>query len=403
MVDSIEQKPEWIVLHREMFPQTSIGSALFPEVLEGRKRPQTTFNQSLQFLWPEKRVILSELRDQIGLNTIADILFLSSDQLSSLPPGFQVRERVGEYLEGLAITPQARLISRVFDKPQIPVPIDREREVIAAVDDRLATLTEREQKVLRPRFGTEDGIRNTLEGVGKSFGVTGERIRQIEERGFRKLRHPSRSKFLEGHATFPQDSLARSVFGAVFDKDMPRLGVSVQELNLSSDVLNEVDRISTSSWPNGDTRLIELDLKDVDLSLKALYEITERLLRVYEQRRMEDIQALEDKSMSSVREKLTPTVNNLIPEIPLPVEQLSQLAEQHIGELNLSVRARNALTRRRIRTVGELLKLTKYDLTNIPGLGKKGFIDVGWGIQNLLALPEEQYPEDFVAKLLTPN
>lgn len=61
----------------------------------------------------------------------------------------------------------------------------------------LSTLTEREEKVLRLRFGLEDGRSRTLEEVGKEFNVTRERIRQIEAKALRKLRHPSRSKKLK--------------------------------------------------------------------------------------------------------------------------------------------------------------------------------------------------------------
>ena len=61
----------------------------------------------------------------------------------------------------------------------------------------LDTLTEREQKVLKLRFGLEDGRPRTLEEVGKQFHVTRERIRQIEAKALRKLRHPSRSRKLK--------------------------------------------------------------------------------------------------------------------------------------------------------------------------------------------------------------
>ena len=61
----------------------------------------------------------------------------------------------------------------------------------------LSSLTEREAKVLRLRFGLEDGRPRTLEEVGKEFDVTRERIRQIEAKALRKLRHPSRSKKLK--------------------------------------------------------------------------------------------------------------------------------------------------------------------------------------------------------------
>jgi len=63
----------------------------------------------------------------------------------------------------------------------------------------LNTLTPREQRVLQLRFGLEDGRSRTLEEVGKEFNVTRERIRQIEAKALRKLRHPSRSRKLKDY------------------------------------------------------------------------------------------------------------------------------------------------------------------------------------------------------------
>ena len=67
------------------------------------------------------------------------------------------------------------------------------------LDNVLDTLTDREKRVLELRFGIEDGRPRTLEEVGKEFGVTRERIRQIEAKALRKLRHPSRSKKLKDY------------------------------------------------------------------------------------------------------------------------------------------------------------------------------------------------------------
>ena len=65
------------------------------------------------------------------------------------------------------------------------------------IEEMLDALSEREREVLHYRFGLEDGRSYTLEEVGKRFGVTRERIRQIEAKALRKLRHPSRSKKLK--------------------------------------------------------------------------------------------------------------------------------------------------------------------------------------------------------------
>lgn len=67
------------------------------------------------------------------------------------------------------------------------------------IEEVLNTLNDREQKVLKLRFGLEDGRARTLEEVGKEFDVTRERIRQIEAKALRKLRHPSRSKKLRDY------------------------------------------------------------------------------------------------------------------------------------------------------------------------------------------------------------
>ena len=80
-----------------------------------------------------------------------------------------------------------------------PAPADAASHILLKeqLSEVLQTLTPREEKVLRLRFGLEDGRSRTLEEVGKEFNVTRERIRQIEAKALRKLRHPSRSKKLK--------------------------------------------------------------------------------------------------------------------------------------------------------------------------------------------------------------
>ena len=83
----------------------------------------------------------------------------------------------------------------------VPAPADAATATLLReqLNKVLDTLAEREQKVLRLRFGLDDGKARTLEEVGKEFNVTRERIRQIEAKALRKLRHPSRSKQLKDY------------------------------------------------------------------------------------------------------------------------------------------------------------------------------------------------------------
>ncbi|MDE6412940.1 MAG: sigma-70 family RNA polymerase sigma factor, partial [Eubacterium sp.] len=128
-------------------------------------------------------------------------------------------EEIAEFLE--MPTDKVREILRVAQEPvSLETPIGEEEDshlgdfipdddALAPADaasmsllkeqlaDVLKTLTPREEKVLALRFGLEDGNPKTLEEVGKVFNVTRERIRQIEAKALRKLRHPSRSKKLK--------------------------------------------------------------------------------------------------------------------------------------------------------------------------------------------------------------
>ena len=114
-------------------------------------------------------------------------------------------ERVREILKVSLETPigeeEDSHLGDFIQDDNVPVPADAAaftllKEQLVEV---LSTLTEREQKVLRLRFGLDDGRARTLEEVGKEFSVTRERIRQIEAKALRKLRHPSRSRKLKDY------------------------------------------------------------------------------------------------------------------------------------------------------------------------------------------------------------
>ena len=123
---------------------------------------------------------------EIPVERVREILKISQEPVSlETPIGEEEDSHLGDFIQD----------------ENVPVPADAAaftllKEQLVEV---LGTLTEREQKVLRLRFGLDDGRARTLEEVGKEFNVTRERIRQIEAKALRKLRHPSRSRKLKDY------------------------------------------------------------------------------------------------------------------------------------------------------------------------------------------------------------
>ena len=133
---------------------------------------------------PSPEEIAEEM--DMSVDRVREILKISQEPVSlETPIGEEEDSHLGDFIQ----------------EDNVPVPADAAaftllKEQLVEV---LGTLTDREQKVLRLRFGLDDGRARTLEEVGKEFNVTRERIRQIEAKALRKLRHPSRSRKLKDY------------------------------------------------------------------------------------------------------------------------------------------------------------------------------------------------------------
>lgn len=131
-----------------------------------------------------------EIADEMNVpvERVREIMKISQEPVSlETPIGEEEDSHLGDFIPD--------------DNTQAPSEAAEYMMLTEQLNEVLDTLTEREQKVIRLRFGLDDGRARTLEEVGKQFNVTRERIRQIEAKALRKLHHPSRSKKLRGYLT----------------------------------------------------------------------------------------------------------------------------------------------------------------------------------------------------------
>lgn len=151
--------------------------------------------ETINKLVREQRNLLQELGQDPTPEQIAERMDMTPDKVREIlkiaqepvsletPIGEEDDSHLGDFIEDEVIENPVDYTTRVVLREQL--------------DEVLDTLTDREENVLRLRFGLDDGKMHTLEDVGKVFNVTRERIRQIEAKALRKLRHPSRSKQLK--------------------------------------------------------------------------------------------------------------------------------------------------------------------------------------------------------------
>jgi RNA polymerase primary sigma factor len=135
-----------------------------------------------------REVSAAEVAKEMNMNPdkVREIMKIAQDPISlETPVGEEEDSHIGDFIEDQESPAPAEAASYELLREQL--------------NEVLHTLTPREEQVLRLRFGLEDGRQRTLEEVGQQFNITRERIRQIEAKALRKLRHPSRSKKLKDY------------------------------------------------------------------------------------------------------------------------------------------------------------------------------------------------------------
>ena len=143
-----------------------------------------------------------QIATKMGLSSgkIKGVLKIAQQPISlQMPIGDSDESRFGDFIEDRGAEKPDEATSYTFLKER--------------VDEVLNTLTTRERKVLMLRFGVGDGTPRTLEEVGKEFSVTRERIRQIEAKALKKMRHPTRSRKLTGFLEGMEEELVPFEFG----------------------------------------------------------------------------------------------------------------------------------------------------------------------------------------------
>jgi RNA polymerase primary sigma factor len=165
----------------------------------GREPTPEEVALEMDFLSPEDKIMVEDAlasgqaldpllsrRLQIAATRVRRISRIAQEPMSlETPVGAEENSSLGDFIEDESLPGPADEASRNLLKQQM--------------GEILKGLTERERKVLEMRFGLNDGTARTLEEVGQEFGVTRERIRQIEAKALRKLRHPNRSRKLRDY------------------------------------------------------------------------------------------------------------------------------------------------------------------------------------------------------------
>ena len=184
LLQELGREPTMEEITRQMFPIDSeeVRQEISEEIRK-KLAPDSRFELAI-----DNEMVREEIsrREKNNQEKVREILKIAQDPISlETPIGEEDDSHLGDFIEDDGAISPPDATSSILLKEKL--------------EDVLHNLTAREKKVLKLRFGLEDGRSRTLEEVGREFGVTRERIRQIEAKALRKLRHPTRSKWLKDY------------------------------------------------------------------------------------------------------------------------------------------------------------------------------------------------------------
>lgn len=293
------------------------------------------------------------------------------------------------------IGPEGELLWAIFGEGPFSIPWEFAQIRKAAVAHAVSTLTAREQIVIGLRLGFSDEKKHTLKEIGQIIGsgygqpIKAERVRQVEAQALRKLRHPSRSCDLRLFLPCLEGSIGRTVWGIGYaielanrfpEVEIARIGL--HDLDFSEEAIRELKEAKIAGNYYFSDFLRQTPARPFSPSTFA--EISQSLDKLRENKTQED------QSPNIAKEEGSLPKNNLLPEIPLTNEQLRYLRGLEIRELDLFVRAQNALKYHNLSNIGEILALTRKELTKIRNFGYKGALALGEKLEDLLSLPESE-------------
>lgn len=260
-------------------------------------------------------------------------------------------EQVGNE-EERTLFPQQRLLEAVFNTLRRPISPEKGEKLAETVSEVLtSTLRPREAELIIHRFGLADGRVQTLNEIGKDYGLTKERIRQIEEHALRKLRSPKIRDRLKEYLVLPEGSVAFSIAGLqdITEGDLESLtNVPFSELGIAAPLAQYVVRQTARFGFGSEENVATLLRENADpflryLSAEQLKHLGAELREVYE------------RAKAGFYKKPEVINNRFLPDLKIKPDVLTLIASRPIESLNLWASTAGDLKRHSITTIGELL------------------------------------------------